>query len=258
MSTPRGGFPEENFERLAQLEAGHYWFESRNRLIVWALRRYFPDTASFFDVGCGTGFVLRAIHAAYPGLRLIASDAAGPGLEIARSRVPSATFLQEDARQLHAVGVADVVGIFDVLEHIPEDEQVLRGLFEAVPPGGGVLITVPQHRWLWSRADAIACHVRRYRKAELVSRTRAAGFDVIRVTSFVSLLLPLLALSRWRDARRTAPFTYGEFDVPPVVNRLLTGALAIERGLIRMGVSWPAGGSLLVVARRPHHSSGRR
>ena len=246
-----GGYPEDVFDRLAALEPGHYWFESRNRLIIWAMGRYFPRAASFLDVGCGTGFVLRGLHEALPGLALTASDAAGPGLAIARSRVPSATFLQQDARDLDAVEAFDVAGGFDVLEHIPEDEAVLARLHRAVRPGGGVLLTVPQHPWLWSRADAVAHHVRRYRREELVRRTRAAGFEILRVSSFVSLLLPVLAATRWMDARRKADFDLREFEVPALVNRTLGSLLAVERALIRAGVSWPAGGSLLVVARRP-------
>lgn len=46
------------FPALAGREAGSFWFRGRNRLIVWALRRYFPSARSFLEVGCGTGFVL--------------------------------------------------------------------------------------------------------------------------------------------------------------------------------------------------------
>lgn len=251
MSVAEGGFPDDAFDRLAALERGNYWFESRNRLIVWAMQRYFPGASSFLEVGCGTGFVLQALHAAIPALRLTASDAAGGGLDIARSRVPFASFVQQDARALDADEAFDVVGAFDVLEHIPEDQTVMASLYRAVRPGGGALVTVPQHRWLWSRADDFGHHVRRYRRREMLGRLRAAGFEIRRATSFVSLLLPALAMSRWLDARRASPFDCREFEVSPPVNAALTKVLSIERALIRCGVSWPAGGSLLVVARKP-------
>jgi len=193
---------------------------------------------------------LQGLHAALPALKLTASDAAGGGLEIARSRVPAASFIQEDARALDARNAFDVVGAFDVLEHIPEDEAVMAGLFRAARPGGGALITVPQHQWLWSRADDFGHHVRRYRRIEMVEKLRRAGFEIVRATSFISLLLPALAISRWLDARRTTPFDCREFEVSSTVNAGLSSVLSIERGLIRAGVSWPAGGSLLVVARK--------
>lgn len=250
MTWTNGGFPEDGFGRLAAVESGHYWFESRNRLLVWALRRYFPDAATFLEIGCGTGFVLQAVHAAFPRLQLTASDFLEEGLAIARARVPSASIIHLDARE-HLPGRFDVVGAFDVLEHISDDTLVLDRLHAALNPGGGLLVTVPQHRWLWSRADDVAHHVRRYRRRELLARVRHAGFDVLRITSFVSLLLPVMAMSRWLDRRRSGEFDNGEFDVSPLTNQVLGNVLTIERHAIRMGLSWPAGGSLLIVARKP-------
>lgn len=244
-----GRFPPEAFEQLATIESGHYWFESRNRLITWAIGRYFPGARTLLEIGCGTGFVLQGVHAAFPALRLTASDAMAGGLEVAGRRVPSAALLQQDARELDAAEQFDLVVAFDVLEHIPEDVQVMGRMFQAVRPGGGVIVTVPQHPQLWSRTDECARHVRRYRRRELVDRLQQTGFDIVRVTSFVSLLLPLMAASRWA-AQREEHHTDREFVVSPMVNAALRAVLAVERGAIRLGASWPAGGSLLVVARK--------
>ena len=61
---------------------------------------------------------------------------------------------------------------------------------------GGIILTVPQHPWLWSQADTYAHHVRRYIKQDLITKLQQTGFKVVKVTSFVSLLLPLMLLSR--------------------------------------------------------------
>lgn len=48
----------------------------------------------------------------------------------------------------------DTIGVFDVLEHVHEDEQILAQMHRAVhPDGGGIMLTVPQHPWLWSPTD---------------------------------------------------------------------------------------------------------
>ena len=65
-------------------------------------------------------------------------------------------------------------------------------------------------------------------------------------TSFMSLLLPLLALSRRRRTFKPS----GELEVGPAANRLLGAVMALERALIAAGVSFPAGGSLLAVAHK--------
>jgi SAM-dependent methyltransferase len=244
-----GAFDAQQYANLASVEAGNYWFESRNRLIVWALARYFPSARSFLDVGCGTGFVLQAIAAAFPSMTLAASDVGDRGFTYARARVPRAEFFVADAAKIRVPRTFDVAGAFDVLEHIPDDEGALAALAAAVEPGGGLLITVPQHRWLWSAADDYSHHMRRYRRRELVTRVTAAGFTVLRVTSFVSVLLPLMAAVRWRERHR--PYVpLAAMRVAPATNAALTTALTAERATIRAGLSWPFGGSLLLVARR--------
>ena len=55
---PDVGYKPEYFPRLAAIEQAHFWFRVRNKLIQWALGKYFPDAKDFFEVGCGTGFVL--------------------------------------------------------------------------------------------------------------------------------------------------------------------------------------------------------
>jgi hypothetical protein len=51
------GFETKAFTQLVTLEGNNFWFVSRNRLIVWALQRYFPQAKNFLEIGCGTGFV---------------------------------------------------------------------------------------------------------------------------------------------------------------------------------------------------------
>lgn len=245
------GYEPAHFAELARLEAGNFWFRARNRLIAWAMKRYFGRARSFLEVGCGTGFVLAGIAAAFPGLKLAGSEAASTGLAFAASRVPGADLLQMDARCIPFQEEFDVAGAFDVIEHIEDDMAVLRALREAVLPGGGLLLTVPQHPFLWSEFDARARHVRRYQAAELREKVVRCGFEIVKITSFVSLLLPLLMVSRLAQRRAKQDYDpFAELRIPPWLNRPLEGVLGFERALIRAGVAFSFGGSLLLVARR--------
>jgi SAM-dependent methyltransferase len=245
------GFRPEHFARLAALEEGHFWFRARNELIVRMLRRYFPDASNMLEIGCGTGYVLRGVTNARPGLHVSGSEIFLEGLSFAAKRLPDADLFQMDARQIPYEGEFDLVGAFDVVEHIAEDEQVLREVHRALKPGGGAILTVPQHPWLWSAQDESACHVRRYRRRELEDKLRAAGFRIVFSTSFVSLLLPLLAASRMRK-RKSARSTElgGEFKPPAIINSALYHVLHFESLLIGSGVRFPAGGTRLVVAAK--------
>jgi len=248
----RLGFPGQSFARLAAREDRNYWFRARNRLIVWALRRHFPGLRDYLEVGCGTGYVLSAVEAAFPSATTVGGEAQLAGLEHAVRRVRRSRLLQIDATRIPFRGAFDVLGCFDVLEHIEEDGRVLAECFLALRQGGGIVLTVPQHPFLWSAADEYAQHLRRYTRAGLVGKLHQAGFRAVLVTSFVALLLPAMLAARAR--RRHLDTDYdpdAEFAVGRVTNALLEGVLDFERQLIRFGLRFPFGGSLLVVARKP-------
>lgn len=243
------GFRPEAFSVLARVESSNWWFRARNRLILWVLRSRVTGFQRFLEVGCGTGFVLQAVGEAFREAELSASEYFEAGLGYARERVPDANFIQLDARAMDEVGVWDVIGAFDVLEHIAEDELVLANLARALVPSGWLLVTVPQHPWLWSAVDERACHQRRYTRRELLAKVQATGLKIEYVTSFVSLLVPLMWLSR-RQRRDRATQSRSEFDLPPWLNRSLGLVMALEFGLIRLGLPLPVGGSLMVLARK--------
>lgn len=245
------GFRDEYFQELVNLEARNFWFRARNKLITWALKRYFPDKGGFLEIGSGTGFVLSGISTACPRLKLIGSEISSVGLVHAAKRVPGAEFLQMDAQAIPFSEEFDVIGAFDVLEHIREDEEVLSQFHQALRPGGGLLITVPQHEFLWSQMDVYACHVRRYIAPHLIAKVQAAGFEVARLTSFVSLLLPLMCASRLYRGKKWDnydPLT--ELRIGSTTNAFLEKIMNLERVFIQAGVSFPVGGSLILIAKR--------
>jgi SAM-dependent methyltransferase len=244
-------FEEAWFRQLADLEEQSFWFHARNRLIAWALRRYAGDARSFLDVGTGTGFVLAGLRARFPSLRLVGADLLAGGLDVARTRLPAAELLQIDARRIPYDAEFDAAGSFDVAEHIDEDELVFSQLAQAVRPGGVVLVTVPQHPWLWGPLDEFSHHRRRYTRSELKGKLTGAGLRVERVTSFVTALLPGMLASRLLARRQETFEPDREYRAARVIRLPLAAVMRGEEAMIALGVSFPVGGSLLAVARRP-------
>lgn len=242
-------FSGEQIDNLEAVDPRHFWFAARNQLIAWALARHFPQARTVLEVGCGTGPVLRGLAAARPDLALTGTEVSDHGLRTTARVVPSAALVRADTRSLPYDREFDVVGAFDVLEHIPEHAEAMRVLARAARPGGGVMVTVPQHRWLWSPVDDYSGHQRRYRRGELVALARAAGLQIVLVTSFVSLLLPLMLLSRVMNRGRAVD-PAREFAATTRANGAFMAVMRAELTMIRAGVSWPAGGSLFLVAKR--------
>ena len=243
------GFDPASFELLASVEATYFWFVARNELIVALADRFFPRAKSLLEIGCGNGIVLRALADSRKWLRLVGSDLHPAGLLNARNRVPQAELIQMDATRVAAQNAFDLIGAFDVLEHVSDDEGALRGLRRAVTPSGGVIIAVPQHPWLWSREDEIGYHVRRYRRGELEEKLKRNGFVVMFSSSFVSVLLPLMIASRVISRLRGAPTEPGRaVKIGPCANRTFLAMLRAEVRSTLAGMRWPIGGSRVVVA----------
>jgi len=243
-------FPQSAFRYLAEAESKHWWFCSRNRIIFWILRARARGITNFLEVGCGTGFVISSIATAFPELELEASEYFEEGLVFARQRQPQCRFRQLDATAMAEQDAYDCIGSFDVIEHIDADETVLSNFHRALRPGGFLLLTVPQHPWLWSAADDYAHHKRRYTVQELRRKVLHAGFRIEYCTSFVSLLLPLMALQRL-STRSQNYNPDDEFKISPLLNAALYLVMQLELILLRLGLRFPAGGSLLLLARKP-------
>ncbi|NBV49811.1 class I SAM-dependent methyltransferase [bacterium] len=248
MKATEGHYPSDMFPKLAAAESTHWWFRSRNKVIIWAVQNFVKSCRDFLEIGCGTGFVLEGLSREFPSFTLSGSEYFPEGLSFAKKRVPRAQFKQLDATKMEEKEKYDCIGAFDVLEHIDDDRRVLQNIHRALRPGGYLAITVPQHRWLWSVVDEHAQHVRRYEKADLISKLRAAGFGVVFCSSFVSLLVPLMWLSRLTANKKENFDSMSEFQISGWVNKALEQVMNLELGLLKIGIRLPLGGSLLVVA----------
>ncbi|MHB1134493.1 MAG: class I SAM-dependent methyltransferase [Chloroflexota bacterium] len=213
------------------------------------------------EVGCGTGSLLPVLQGACPGGLVLGMDLFADGLLYARRR-GGAPLVQADLHRPPFAAPFALVGLFDVLEHVADDLDVLRALAPLVAAGGALLLTVPAKQSLWSYFDDASCHCRRYEVDELAGKLRAAGFAVEFASYFVASTYPLLWLRRKiagrtnrhaaePDDERTRALALGELRVVPVANEVLSTALALETRLLLRRRALPFGSSLVALARRP-------
>lgn len=247
-------YPKYHFELLYGLESKNFWFRSRSKIIEHLFSRFlqYSQKVDILEVGCGTGFVLKGLSK-FKNFKLYGADLHIEGLKFAKQRVPEAEFFQLDLRKIPFSEEFDAVGAFDVLEHIDEDELVIKNIYKALKPHGFFFVSVPQHKWLWSTQDDTSFHKRRYSKNELIKKLASVGFKVQYFTSFVFALLPLMIISRLRMKRKISTVTeydYGELGANVLINFLLSVFMFFDEVLIKFGFNLPVGGSLIVVARK--------
>jgi SAM-dependent methyltransferase len=251
------GYDPHFFDTLEKVEDRHFWFLGRRAVILTALRRSVPDLARrrLFDVGCGTGGLLA--HFSRSGLRLAgACDVYLESLRVVRRRVDVPLVLVDQGRELPLGEGHDLLGMFDVLEHVDDDGAMLRSLRRALLPGGVLVLTVPAHPALFDEMDELAHHRRRYTRTALRAVLCDAGFEVRLLYHFMAPLVPALLAVRFLgrllpSARAPVASRRGmELRVVPGLNAALRGVLALER-LASPRLALPFGSSIVAVASRP-------
>lgn len=247
----RQAFSPDLYALLWEVENNHFWFQHRNMLIASAFENYFHDAIDFLEIGCGNGIVLCHLEQRFPEVLFVGADVFVEGLYFARRRIRRSQLVQADFMRSPFRHEFDVVGIFDVLEHIDNDVLAIGHLFDSVRPGGGALVTVPQHPFLWSDSDQRAYHRRRYTRVELSEKLVRSGFKILEMVSFISLLLPLVIFSRFLKKVGVGKTKLDEFRIPSSLNRFLGSICSLERLLLTSGLSIPWGSSLLAVVQKP-------
>lgn len=262
-----GGYDPRWFDVLADVEERHFWFRARNDVIAAAIGALLPNfgpSPRLLEVGCGNGNVLQVLRRLGPQAQLVGMDLFDQGFPHARSRCDCTLVTGDILAPPFPAGAFELIGMFDVLEHIGDDHHALASLHSLLVPGGALVLTVPANPSLWSYFDEIAGHYRRYRDTDLIERLREAQFEVVYATHFMATVFPLLwAARRLRgrvassssDANRRAQ---NELRVRPVVNELLVRLLRWESAWIKRRRFLPVGTSLLAIARKPQSGTSPR
>ena len=239
------------FDLLERVEDRHFWFTARWRVIAALARqamRDAPANSRVLEIGCGNGGLLATLQSACPTARVIGTDLYLDALRHARGR-SSAALVQCDVRRPPFDVPFHLIGMFDVLEHLPDDVSVLRDVRRMLAPGRALLLTVPAHMWLWSYFDVASNHQRRYSPRALRQALVAAGFTVEYLSQFMAPLVPIMWASRRASAKKQRDAA-DEMKIVTGVNAIMNAAMAMEAALIRRRVRMPLGTSLVALVRR--------
>jgi SAM-dependent methyltransferase len=234
------------YQQMAELDERHWWYRARREIIADLIRREarLPEEAKILEIGCGTGHNLSMLSGFghVEGLEL--DDEARAlsekrlGRQVMSSPLPELAGVSD--------GRYDLVGAFDVIEHIDDDKAALASIATKLKPGGRFMMTVPAHQWMWTAHDVANHHKRRYSKRALRQLIQGSPMKLERVGYFNSLLFPLAVAER--TASRLRGKDDGSVKLPPAaLNSALETVFAAERHLVGR-LPLPPGLSLFAVA----------
>lgn len=252
----------DTFDLIADLETRHFWFDSRNRVILSTLRREGARRGqAVFDVGCGIGTILKCLEDA--GLQTCGLDMHFEGLKHARRRLRG-LLVQDAAADVAFDGQFDWVLLCDVIEHAADDVRVLQCASRALKSDGALVVTVPASPNLWSIYDEATGHKRRYTQDGLRAALGQAGLRIRSVRYFNACLWPLEKLQRCygvsggldkTSAARTEVIRRMLRVPPGPLNAALRFLTRLEGRVA--GLHLPFGTSLIAVAK-PNDADRRR
>ena len=246
------------YDQFAELEENHFWFIGRRQIFFDLLERSLPDNGSetcnleILEIGCGAGGMLKPLNR-YG--RVTGLDFSQDSMRYCRSRGFPRVVTGVGAELPFDDETFDLVALFDVIEHIPDDQKVLEEVRRVLKPGGRIFVSVPAYQFLYSQNDEVVHHLRRYTAGGLRRLFRAADLREEKVTYFNTFLFPLIfsALMVLKLKERLFGRPEGqtnlnhEFAGP--VNSMFAGIMSSERQLLRH-IEFPFGHSLIAMGSR--------
>lgn len=241
--------PLEHFESLANQELIYWWHHSRVNWAASILARFDQDPACrrVLDIGCGTGGFLHLLDKRFGFNDALGVDVSDHAIGLARRLggryevVASSGFSPEHGY--------DLIFLMDVLEHVEDDAEFLRGIMSSLSPGARVFLSVPALPMLYSEWDKALGHHRRYTKKSLLKTATEAGAHPLLMSYGFSYLLPM---GLWRRLSRRVSGN-SESSFPSVPNWLNNFMISLNRLEIELGwkLPIPFGSSLFALIGRP-------
>jgi SAM-dependent methyltransferase len=250
-------YPSAGNDYCFEIEDKSFWFQHRNSCIVELVKMFPPRMhAPIIDVGGGNGFVAKGLLDA--GWDVVVVEPGPAGARNARQRgLPHVVCATTNAAGFKNQSIA-AIGLFDVLEHIEDDEGFLRHLHDLLEPGGVLYLTVPANPYAWSAEDVHAGHFRRYTRRTLSRVLADAGLGYQFMTSIFSwLLVPVLLLRAipYRVAgakvrREACNSMRSDHSLPLAAAPLVNAVNRWELNRLSIRRPFPVGCSLLCAAQR--------
>lgn len=238
------------YQMMRQLEEEHWWFVARRNILKGVLSTLqLPQLCEILEVGCGTGGNISFLRK-FGNVICVESDESAA--ELARERALAPILPGRLPNEMPAFDRQfDLIVLFDVIEHIDEDDESLRVLSRLLKPGGRIVLTVPAFSFLWSQHDEENHHKRRYHRNNLSALATLNGLSLDYISYFNFWLFPLVASIRM--IRKVIPYreSWQDMKLPAAVpNRILKSIFNSERHFVGKRYL-PFGMSLVAVISDP-------
>jgi SAM-dependent methyltransferase len=205
----------------------HFWIRRRFEVLQRLCGGLISSAGAMAEIGCGHGLLQRQIETAY-GRGVAGFDLNEFALKQNLSRHSRVCCYDIFGKDPALKGKFEVIFLFDVLEHITDEDRFLNALLFHLAPHGMLILNVPAGQWAFSAYDVAAGHVRRYSIGTLRETALRNGLDMRDWTYWGLPIVPtLMARKLWLMGKsdQSKIITTGFDSRTPWINRAL-GALS--------------------------------
>ena len=248
-----------------ELEELHEESSRTHFLDVWTRRTLMEEiepvvgpTAIIADLGCSTGYLLADLQERWPQSLTVGVDLVSGGLRKAHAESPQSELVLGDVTKLQLPDASvDAVVSANLYEHVPDDLAGMREIHRILKPGGIGAVIVPSGPTIYDYYDRFLHHERRYGRHELAYRSGTAGLTVIRDAYVGSFIYPPFWAVKKNNRRKFPNLSGPELTKRVAGNikatndsKLGYASCALERALVKRGITIPFGVRSLVVVKK--------
>ncbi len=193
LSAPAAVSMADRWFEIAAID--HFWIRRRFDVLRRLAGGLISGAREMAEIGCGHGLLQRQIEEAY-GREVTGFDLNEYALRQNLSRISKVCcydIYQEDAALRERF---DLIFLFDVLEHVADEDRFFKALMFHLAPAGKVVVNVPAGTWAYSTYDQAAGHVRRYSIRKLQAAPGRSDLEVTDWSYWGFPLVPALALRK--------------------------------------------------------------
>ncbi|WP_243438844.1 class I SAM-dependent methyltransferase [Fundidesulfovibrio soli] len=183
----------EHWHDIASLD--HFWIRRRFEVLTRLVPGFDQARLPVADIGCGRGLLQRQLETAF-GLSVDGFDLDEQALSRNISTASRVFLYNIHDRSEKLYKAYGTIFLFDVLEHIEDQQHFLQSALHHLRPGGQMLVNLPAYNHLFSTYDTMAGHLRRYTLPQAVSVLQAAGLKLRKVTYWGAPYYPLLLVRK--------------------------------------------------------------
>jgi SAM-dependent methyltransferase len=235
----------------------HPWETARAAAIESILRQASVQPRAILDYGCGDGFTGERMRTSLGATQLVGFDIELTSEQCQARSAGQVSYANDWGRA--APGPFDLCLLCDVIEHVPDDQVLLRQVAERLSDSGHLLVTVPAFQALFTRHDRALRHFRRYSLAELEASLRSAGFTLSGSGYLFASLLPARGVSKLIESIKpkagAEDFGIGAWNGSPALTRTLETVLTLDNsfllGLAARGIKLPGLSAWAVCKKLP-------